>query len=36
MVLIRFFRHLKPGVKEYELEADLIGEFTRQTGNHGV
>ena len=28
--LDKVLSHLKPGVKEYELEADLIGEFTRQ------
>jgi len=28
--LDKVLSHLKPGVKEYELEAELIGEFTRQ------
>ena len=28
--LDKVLSHLKPGVKEYELEADLIGEFTRR------
>jgi len=28
--LNKVLSHLKPGVKEYELEADLIGEFTRR------
>lgn len=28
--LDKVLANLKPGVKEYELEADLIGEFTRQ------
>ena len=27
--------HLKPGVKEYELEAELIGEFTRRRATMG-
>ena len=35
MVSIKSWRHLKPGVKEYELEADLIGEFTRRRATMG-
>ena len=34
--LDKVLSNLKPGVKEYELEADLIGEFTRQRANHGL